>query len=390
MLLALSAKVQSAAQGGGVTNVLFTGSGASLAQGPHGAGMPTTRALLRRACQPLLGEPRTSAPISRRDLSSREGPCICGASAPRATTKRIHWTENSGLSPIDWLVKHIDDSDAELEWQLDEVFSEALHGTQHRRFKIFHQGFRDALYEYDSGYPYHSWLLARMHWSAIITTNFDGFHERAAAAAARLPWLPDKDRRACLHLGSLAMTDWMSYPEVAARLRGLADAIEAQRRFHDDAPSQRALQGSLFKPYGSLYTPEDEPALSERELKNGAPRIERALVEAIRGATSGSLVVLGHSMRDPFIQHVIATAGDTLGKLQLLWVDPVAFRRTKEAIGSRLDWTQLLAERRQVWERRSQEPARNGGPGFSGPVPAKAHEFVFDLWRTCGRDREDA
>ena len=374
--------------------VLLTGSGASLAQGPHGAGMPETQDLLRQATR------YARAALAGHAYEQEEEPprytprCSCERHANPSESDPL--SRPSGEDPVSWVMDNIE-SGRKLDWHLEELLNVDLH--QHsldslERFWKFHRAFRDVLYEHDDGYPYHHWLLARMPWTAILTTNFDGFHERGAAAAAHLPWLTEKQREHCLALGSLGAG---GAPEMQAGAAGgnpPAAPPESRQPYGAKASADGSAKELLFKPYGSLYKPGGELAFSSREIKRRQADFEKAFGRAAATAgRGGTLVVIGHSMLDPFIAGTMNKAEEQLQGLQLVWVDPVSYRRSsvvETTFESHRWWDDQLRQRREDCEyameglRRSRHGWRavlDAPARFSGPVPAKGHEFVFDLWR---------
>ena len=351
--------------------VLLTGAGASLGTGLHGAGMPDTMSLLREAARHLASD---ASGVARRQLEEaerRERPCVCGDAATAAVaggavpgTGAIPLSRPPDVDPIVWLMNNVD-SGAELDWSLDELLNSDLHEHSMDLFLRFHRALRDVLYEHDHGYPYHHWLLARMRWTTILTTNFDAFHERAAAAAARLPWLEEDERERILRLGSVAS-------------------------------GHASSEGGLFKPYGSLHIPRGTLAFSVDQIRARKEAISSALHEAVGQARHGALVVIGHAMTDPFINQIISSQSPDLERLQLLWINPESYRRCRAVSlktwkGHR-PWDQALADRLEGCHEFIVDARRNGmrppldvttAARLSGPLPAMAHEFVHDLWRMC-------
>jgi hypothetical protein len=140
----------------------------------------------------------------------------------------------------------------------------------------------------------------------------------------------------------------------------------------------------LFKPYGSLLSPV-ELALGAEDLERFSFRLEAAL-DAIKKAGQGWLVVVGHAMRDDYIDTVLKKLNGEGRKLErrfeLLWVDPDAYRRCNrpaqrgdQRIG--FTWERWLDEKRRL---RNTGNAEEAAALYSGPLPATAMEFSYDLF----------
>jgi hypothetical protein len=67
-------------------------------------------------------------------------------------------------------------------------------------------------------------------------------------------------------------------------------------------------------------------------------------------------------MRDDSLDEMLAKLERRLAGLDLLWVDPASYRRCREATTG--------------WE----ETVKKRMPQNTGPVPATALEFIYDLW----------
>lgn len=326
--------------------ILLTGAGASLAAGPTAPGMPSTHVLLQEACEHVRRLPIDEEKV-RAGL--RETACACQASdAPQPAAKE-EWKPGSGKAPLDWLVEQSEKEGgvAGVAWKLEEVFSKQEHEDRGGvvNFDAFHSAFRDALHRWDYAFAYHHWLLARLPWAGIITTNFDGFHERASQAVATLPWLKLEDRLPYLRRGTL-----VEIPE-------------------DGSPPQG--KGLLFKPYGNLYSAEGTLALDLKEIDSLQNCFRHALTQILlRGKKAeGALVVLGHSMRDDSIGRVLRDYEAKLKKsFDLIWVDPMAYERC------------MSSKKKMVWETWMRERVSGKGEPRGGPMPGTALEFLNDLW----------
>jgi hypothetical protein len=348
--------------------ILLTGAGASLRAGAFGRGMPTTAHLLETACRAVAEKnpddrpkpPPKALPPPAEDL------CACSSNRTPGTATGvpgIRWTSDSG-TPVQWMVDHVAQggSVAELDWHLEKLFSGEDNligkgGLPEACFYQFCDAFRSELHRWDHGFCYHHWLLAQLPWTCIITTNFDGFHERAAAAAAVT--CENRERAAILRLANPLPNELKKSSAKLAKLR---------------------RKCGLLKPYGSLLFPA-ELALAPQLLKKRANLIGRELEALLRPATEAWLVVVGHSMLDPFIQVQLSALdvareghGPLQEKLKLLWVDPAALERC-----GNLDPANFSTDQR-IWDRWIQE-RWDQGRGWTGPFPARADEFAYDLWQ---------
>ncbi|HVR96486.1 MAG TPA: SIR2 family protein [Thermoanaerobaculia bacterium] len=396
----LASFLRQRANDGAVPVVLLTGAGASLAQGPHSPGMPSTWELLKFACRKVEDEAHEP---DRRWPPLSPASCLCDGAE---TLQKPGETWNGTESPVTWLLERHRRGIKELDWRLENLFNPKHHRKNQDQFQKFHRAFHDALYTCDHGYPYHHWLIARMPWSAIVTTNFDGFHERAAAAAAQIS-SAEKERSRSLRLGSPVPTGPQVSRERIAEtlLQAVQDLVsetsqEALRSLRGElrAHEEARQEAALFKPYGSLYSPGGEVALSPDEIKFFSGRFRESLQGALQGVKDGeggALVVIGHSMRDNFIADVIKEMEEKLQDFQLLWVDPGSYSRSLGA--SKVQeleggiWEALVDRKReQSIKTLDQVPAqgvswldeRTRASDLSGPLPATALEFLYDLWMT--------
>ncbi len=341
--------------------VLLTGAGASFGASRLGRGVARTDLLLEEACRHVLGTGK-----SENRVKPIRPQCGCSALAPWEIAERHEpkrQPTNSQQTPLEWMIGEFRQGTpiSRISWQLEEVFStKDRHGkgVDPQTLQAFREGFRAALHHHDHGFLYHHWLLAQLPWTQIITTNFDSFHERAAVAAATSK--ATRQRRKILRLGNrfpAEIEDW--HTEVSDRDR------------------RELLQWSrLFKPYGSLLAPLPV-RLAAEELLHAKERFKRTLGTFLTPDVEGTLVVLGHSVRDHFLNEVLkelqgnADNETFLQRIRLIWVDPVAFDRAQHArpgIGPvTLQW--------DLWMRQMLACRQ------AGPFPVNAHEFVYDLWR---------
>jgi len=347
--------------------VLFTGAGASLAEGAYGPGMPPTSWLLEQTCQTVV----KGLPDREDPEGDSKGCWHEGKEAKPAEPKPYL----GAVTPIDWLIEYLladrKHRAAQLQCLLETIFSKKENKASARggSAERFYACFRDILQRFDHGFPYHHWLLAQMPWTRIVTTNFDGFHERAAMVAATT-FAPDSEMRLdCLRLGNV-------FPISALERR-------------DPPFSPEELTGlyktcRLFKPYGSLLSPV-ELALGAEALEKFSTRLKPAL-DVIENAERGWLVVIGHAMRDEYINVVLKEINGKDQKLgrrfELLWIDPDSFRRcTRPAprgdqrIG--FAWERLIEEKRIL---RDTGEAEVAAARYSGPLPSTALEFSYDLY----------
>ncbi|HET6344721.1 MAG TPA: SIR2 family protein, partial [Myxococcota bacterium] len=280
------------------------------------------------------------------------------------------------LSPIRRLIEQVSaNPEGWLDFKLEEVLDRKKHEGSMEEFGQFHRLFRRELYRRDFGFTYHHWLMARFRWTAIITTNFDGFHERAAASVARMQPQNDEARLWALSLGSVAR-DWSD---------------RASRDF-SKWPEKRGALGEhrLFKPYGSLYSPSGELLLSNDEIDALQSEFRIALETALRleepsgAAAPGAIVVVGHSMRDELVGRVLKELPGALDGFELVWVDPAAYDRCESP---QTRWEQTLSQRKRdrALGAERDKTLYGGATHFnkrecSGPVPSRALDFIFDLW----------
>jgi hypothetical protein len=184
------------------------------------------------------------------------------------------------------------------------------------------------MFRHDTSFSFHHWLLAQLPWKAIVTTNFDSFHERAAIHAAG----------------------------------------HTRARAQRDQSFRLAMPGEWFeKMYGSLSEPK-LLALNEDQIERKWPKAE--VLRRFKKTIPGTLVVLGHAMSDRLLESVIV---DELSDWSILWVVPSAYslsdRRASGQTGRSLKpWLDLVAK--------SQSAAR----GNLGPLDGTAIDFAYDLF----------
>jgi hypothetical protein len=358
--------------------ILITGAGSSIRCGPTSPGMLTTDKIVRRICKEIRDGDAGKSRFSDLGVHAQELDCACQPEpAGTAGDGESHDTAPGvALSPIRRLIEQVSaNPEGWLDFKLEEVCDRKKHEGSIEEFKLFHRLFRRELYRRDFGFAYHHWLMARLRWTAIITTNFDGFHERAAASVARRLPQSDQARLWALSLGSVAH-DW--------RDRNGEDPF--QRREKRGALGEHRL----FKPYGSLYSPSGELLLSNDEIDALQSEFRIALETALRleepvgAAAPGAIVVVGHSMRDELVGRALQDLERVLERFELVWVDPAAYDRCERPKMVWEQWLSLKKKERALTAER--DKALYGGAEHynqrecSGSVPARALDFIFDLW----------
>jgi hypothetical protein len=356
---------------GGTPVVLLTGAGASLASSRLGPGIPATNTLLYEAARRQLGlrtEERSGPPED-------EAPCACGASEPARPGAGGDGREDQ--RPPETL----------------KAFLDVVAGSSGPRavtypsllrlfepdgddlFRSFYGHFRSVMQRFDHGFPYQHWLMAQLPWTCIVTTNFDCFHERAAAAAALRPDAvrsPDGEREDVGHLFLRRGNPFFFPPR------------------EPGGPPQKPLSPKdwkrlwrecrLFKPYGTLVSP-GALVLNRFDFEAARERFRQIFKHLFGGQSSGWLVVVGHAMLDPGMQEELATY---LPGLRLLWVVPEAHRVVRGDLtayeGKLREWPNALRDRMKHvrspftdWRAASDEHERGG------PLRAGALEFLYDL-----------
>jgi len=350
--------------------VLLTGAGVSLQSGPYGPGIPKTNALLFEAAWRLeFPDPRAQRAL---------GPLLLDGKLPCACTVSTGHAQPSGAAPSltefrqavrrEVTTGHV----VERYPDLLEAFGDE---DAQERFAFYHS-FRTVMQRFDHGFSYRHWLMAQLPWSCIITTNFDNFHERAAMAAASHPAVlgarshNPEERIKLSHATLRRGNPGPPTPDKGSRLKW--------------DPLWRSCR--LFKPYGTL----DSPAplvLNQYGMKNNHS-FSSIFQHAFSAATSGWLVVLGHSMLDEALQKNLATVlrrRDLAKKLNVVWVVPEAQAAVN---GDRSQYSDALrkfpalvkarmappSETRDICEKKPRTLGDSGG-AFS----ATALEFLYDL-----------
>lgn len=350
--------------------ILVTGAGASLAASPTTPGMLTTDEMIRRVCRAIRQEKEIPHNV--------EQGCACKVEV-KQEEPAVFPDEPAGLSPVDLLLwKYEHQKGVPLKFELEKVCSPLQHESSQENFEQFHELFRHELYERDYGCTYQHWLMARFLWTAIVTTNFDGFHERASAAVARiLP--PNSDER--LHVLSL----------------GTVRPFQEEGSGDKAGAAKTSVKGRLFKPYGSLYSLTGELILGEEELARFQENFERSLDKSLGKITDegesdevlGAVVVVGQSMRDELVGEALKHLEGPLNRFELLWVDPGAHARSDRVEGpdsKKTVWETWIKARMDQGRTAASSSGPIGSHGHvhdtkcSGPFPATALEFIYDLW----------
>lgn len=313
--------------------ILFTGAGASLANHPLAPGIPPTWFLLDWLCWDLEGR-RWNEPVWPL-------PVVEGDRKPKIPVRALaELTSNISRKG----------SAADLEWTLEELFRARPRDNPKEEVERYASAFRRALQRYDHAFPYHSWLLAQLPWTAIVTTNFDGFHERAAASAAS------------------------SVPrEQAERVRRLGDIGDLPLKLSKKSRAAKILRSpGLFKPYGSL-TKMGPLALTHRDFWEQIDRVESVLREIPKGTRECWLVFLGHRLNSALLTDVVnRRLNKSKTPTQVVWVDPACYE-----IDAHPNKGAFLLQSFQATfdEARPQDDLHE-----YQPLPARALDFAYDLW----------
>jgi hypothetical protein len=364
--------------------VLLTGAGASLGNGSYGDGIPKTDALLHEAARRTLPHGPLGSPIPGPVLVERTVPCVCAAAAPGQTGEK---KQPKTLPELLAAVADHNPGDTIEYPNLIDLFEPRRHETPEERNPriAFYPQFRSILERFDHGFTYHHWLMALLPWSCIITTNFDGFHERAAAAAARRPDT----------LRTSADTEAQIRTSRSILRRGNPFVIpfeamqKTQKQERDEVWDRLWEVSRLFKPYGTLASPAPL-AMNNRQFKARGDQFEQIFDYLFGDARGGWLVVVGHSMQNESIQSalekVMKEHKAVRNHLQVLWVVPESLDaiqgKRPEHDPSTHFWPQLVKARMELPRdgladgtiELSRQP-----PDPGGPLPARAAEFMYDL-----------
>jgi hypothetical protein len=345
--------------------VLLTGAGASLPAGPHGNGIPRTDTLLYDAARSMKGEP-----VQHRE--PRHGLCACASKRPVDAPKPSH-----DLTLTNFIAAAQRGEKLQTYPHLIEAFAaDGKTAAALKERNSFYGQFRSLMQRFDHGFPYHHWLMAQLPWSCIISTNFDGFHERAAAAAARRPE---------------ALRAKMSQRERANTIQSIlrrgnpspmptepSQSVATEREHY-----WRSMwkDSQLFKPYGTLTSPA-ALALNVRHFADRQQLFGEIFDYVFgRAVDGGWLVVIGHAMQNDALQGILRASLERQplsDKLRVVWVVPDALERVNVEVPDY--WASLVKQqmtepvaRRDAFE----DPWRKGENG--GPVPSGALEFLYDL-----------
>lgn len=320
---------------GECARILFTGAGASLCNHPLGSGIPPTWFLLDWASWHLsraAGE-RVEQPTWPRSAEASDD------KVPVSTVKELMDRFAAGGSA------------AHCEWSLEDLF-DIRQDNPKWRVEEFVVAFRQALQRYDHEFPFHAWLLAQLPWTLVATTNFDGIHERAAAA---------------------------SFPaaEAVDRVRRLGDILDLAG---SPATIDDLVKGAgLFKPYGSIARI-GPLALTDRDFWDRIQLVEQALEMILAGTRECWLVFLGHRLASPELTSRVDRLLKKYSALpvHLVWVDPgcCEIRRHPNRNAFLVKCFEAAAGGRSLM------------PGHSFyPLPARALDFAYDLWGRWARRR---
>jgi hypothetical protein len=341
--------------------ILFTGAGASLANVPLAPGIPPTWFLLEWACWSVC---------QQRGLPGNEERAEPIWPVPSKPHQAI---------PVDSLDHLIDlyrgnHSVAELDWEPLEHLFKPLTGRSSQYLDDFSRAFRHILLRYDHGFPHHLWLLAQLPWTLIVTTNFDGFHERAASAAVSsgAAFANDPIRR----LGDLL-------PEIR-------NPQEDEGFAWDGPQTLDALCAGpgLFKPYGSLTTM-GSLALASNQFWDRVKPIGRCFDVIRETCDECWLVVVGHAMAssalDATLVEFMKKGGAKEGfAVRVLWVDPMSCRLASR---SRFDFPGRFQDGISEAESTPREAGSVAVRPYA-PIPARALDFAYDLWQEYLRQKQ--
>jgi hypothetical protein len=278
--------------------VLLTGAGMSFASSLEQAGMPWNDQLLTEAARSTLEELTNGGPIkppspARMDCSIRK--------------MLVQYSEKKRVC-----LKDLFDD----ERQFNSLFVDQP-GDWDKKFR---KNFQRAVMRYDEGFCYQHWLAAKLNFAFIVSTNFDGFHERAAT-----------------HHAATLGTSWS------------VDVLRNKK---------------IAKPYGTTFK-RDEIAFSAVEFQNAVAEMDLSDYFSKKKDKQLEIVAVGHALRDQEIPLALSNmAGTRLAKLT--WVVPEA---QAELHGRGVD------EYSRV--RLFKTPRRKD---IATAIPVRAIDFFYDLW----------
>lgn len=325
----------------GVACVLLTGAGASLANDPFAPGIPDTWYLLEHACWEVTGRPDARRPVWP------PGSAASGKPAEEITSLKTLLERYQSRKSV-----------RDFDWALETLFNYEMQDPQ--TLRGFASAFRLALQLWDHDFPYQSWLLSQLPWTLILTTNFDGFHERAAANAVAY-----------------------SRPSAADLVRRLGDAIpvpDARDKIPPIPSPEELMKGpGLLKPYGSLMTM-GPLALAHRDFWSRIEWVSEGYIQPIMAScTELWIVVVGHRLASDALNTVLSDLlkdKEHSEKLRILWVEPYPYGNEN------LKHFECLRRCLEVLE--GKQVAFSKGPVVC-PLPARALDFAFDLWSEWNR-----
>lgn len=283
--------------------ILVTGRGMSDTGRAGGPGIPGNRILYAEAISWIHRE------IFERGRRVRASPDLGEAGWPSREIRDLILNTFSGEeTPEDRLreLLRAEPGDAErISLQLSDL---NMRNPLHRAFV---DGVRVAVAEHDYSLTYQHWAAAHLPWRAVITTNFDHLHERAAGMVRRAEGSGAGQRTSEFNP--------QQYPVFPA---------EAARR--------------IFKVYGgaheSMHAPLDE-GFSKLELSEGTQKEVRpdalsarwaSFREYVSKASTSStgqergeslLVVVGHSLQDPVLNGLLRDLDSKFSFRTVVWVD---------------------------------------------------------------------
>ncbi len=361
----LAAEMAASEDEGNGPFILLTGVGASLPTSTYGPGVPRTSWIVHEALrvvasgqlgerldcvQPTgsLAKPLPVPPPSRPDQ------CRC-----QHTHHRSDLRSKDAAVSLEALAHILQGQEGlyagSYPWKIEEFFDRKC--TLNERLRLlFARAFKLVLQRFDDGFAYHHWLLAQLPWTAIITTNFDGFHERAAYAASRTVNERERVIQQILRRGAACPTSTLT-----SRRKGGRPILEDY---------------GLFKPYGNLL--ELGPILMSFDDVTTAETSIRKALSLIPKRAGARLVVIGQSMNDTQLAKKVLKLGARKG-FKALWVDPLSHNRAA-AVGLDLpDWDRNFHRTIQEFE------SKSGKSGRYLPMPIDATAFAHDLWHAYRR-----